>query len=118
MEKAYADISNQEAKLGLMEKEIIQVQKAWCVQKVPALKKSSTVDAEVEVDFKSGTDGTMKNTAVKSTQIELKMHSMETQCDIPNGQTMITSYNDSEHSSCIRDRQYTSTAGKKSNFNS
>ncbi|KAL7306503.1 hypothetical protein TKK_0001202 [Trichogramma kaykai] len=94
LQKTNVDLSNHEAKLELMEKEMISVQKAWQVRKSEAIRRLSAVDVATETVEKETEKIMEKQFAVKATQVELKLRSIECQCDIKESQRVVVESDD------------------------
>ncbi|XP_058789831.1 centrosomal protein cep290-like isoform X2 [Phymastichus coffea] len=80
--RANIDIADYETKLMSMEKEMSRLQKAWKVQKLSGTKRPACVDKVIETDKMSEVKTSSRPAVTKSTQTEIKIRSIETQCVI------------------------------------
>lgn len=82
VQRANVDIADYEAKLALMENEISRIQKAWRLHKSPGTNRPASIDKVIETDQLIESKMSSRPTVTKSSQTEIKMRSIETQCAI------------------------------------
>jgi hypothetical protein len=73
-------LSDYQVQVETMEQEICKAQKTWKVQKISSIKRAPTVDKIIETDRKMKESTWLEQTETRSSQTEVKMHSVEVQC--------------------------------------